>query len=89
MIIMNSNLVKCSRCGQIVSSEFFDKHECEIPIKGVKSIPVVYFYEDENKQNKSVTGRGLDGILYRFILNLKNQYHYPTKLYSPSHPTKT
>jgi len=69
---MIANLVKCSRCGKILSSEFFRSHECEIEINNVKNIPVIYFHEDdESKDRKSVTGRGVDGVLYRFILNPK------------------
>jgi len=62
----NSPIVKCSHCGQVLSSEDFDIHECNIPINGSKRIEVVYFRDDSYKGKKLMTGRGIDGVLYTF-----------------------
>ena len=68
---MKTNLVLCSYCGEVFSYEFFEGHECKVPINAVKLIDVEYFREGSHSGRKSITGRGLDGILYELILTPK------------------
>ena len=71
MVHLSSNdslIVKCSHCNQFFSIEQFDSHKCELPINGAKEIPVIYFREDNHGINKTIVGRGLDGILYALII---------------------
>jgi len=50
------------------SIEQFNQHECELTINSVKEIPVVYFRDDSRNGKQSITGRGIDGVLYSFIV---------------------
>lgn len=59
-------IVKCSHCKQILSSEAFDAHECDLPLKECKRIEVVYFHDKSYKNKKLMSGWGTDGILYTF-----------------------
>ena len=61
-----SPIVKCSYCKQVLSSENFDTHECDMPINSSKRIEVAYFRDDSYKNKKLMTGLGLDGVLYTF-----------------------
>lgn len=63
-----SPIVKCSHCKQIYSVEAFNNHGCNLPLTDVKHIPVVYFQDDSINGKKIMTGRGIDGILYSFIV---------------------
>lgn len=60
--------MKCSHCKRILSIEDFDKHQCDLPINDVKRIPVAYFQDDSVNGEKIMTGRGIDGILYSFVV---------------------
>jgi len=68
---MKTSLVRCSYCNEIFTSEFFEDHKCTVPINDVKLINVEYFRDGSRNGKKSVTGRGLDGILYELILTSK------------------
>jgi hypothetical protein len=59
-------IVKCSHCGQMMNSNAFDRHECDLQLKTAKRIEVVYFRDDSYKNKKLMTGLGTDGILYTF-----------------------
>jgi UDP-galactopyranose mutase len=48
------------------SAKDFDAHKCDMPIKDVKRIPVVYFQDDSYNDKKLMTGWGVDGVLYTF-----------------------
>jgi hypothetical protein len=48
------------------SSEDFDTHECNLPLKGCKTIPVIYYLDESYKDKKIMTGWGIDGVLYTF-----------------------
>jgi hypothetical protein len=50
----------------MLSTENFDFHECSLPLKGCKTIEVVYFRDDSYKDKKLMTGWGTDGVLYTF-----------------------
>jgi hypothetical protein len=62
----NNLLVKCSHCKEILSQDQFDSHKCRLQVKACREIPVVYYREDSNDNEKSVTAWGLDNILYTF-----------------------
>lgn len=59
-------IVKCSHCKQILSSEDFETHECDLPLKECKRIEVVYFQDESYKDKKLMTGWAIDGVLYTF-----------------------
>jgi hypothetical protein len=59
-------IVKCSHCQQILSSDNFENHECDLPLRDIKRIEVVYFHDGSYKNKKLVTGWGTDGTLYTF-----------------------
>ena len=59
-------IVRCSHCKKLFSADKFDSHECELPLKGVKRIEVVYFRDGSYKNKKLVTDWGTDGISYTF-----------------------
>jgi hypothetical protein len=59
-------IVKCSHCNIPLSAEDFDSHICDLPLKGVKRISVVYFRDDSYRDKKLMTGWGTDGISYTF-----------------------
>ena len=64
----DSPIVKCSYCKQIFSIENFDSHRCDLPLTDVKRIPVAYFQDDSVNGEKIMTGRGIDGVLYSFVV---------------------
>jgi hypothetical protein len=39
-----------------------------MPIESVKEIPVAYFRDDSHGNKQIMVGRGLDGVLYTFIV---------------------
>lgn len=49
-----------------MSSAEFEQHECDLPLKTIERIKVVYFRDDSYKDKKLMTGWGIDGILYTF-----------------------
>jgi hypothetical protein len=49
-------IVKCSHCLKIFSSKEFETHECDLPLKGVKRIEVVYFHDCSYKDKKLMSG---------------------------------
>lgn len=72
----DSPIVKCSHCKQILSVEQFDAHECDLPLIDVKRIPVAYFQDDSINGEKIITGRGIDGILYSFVVTPRTAIPY-------------
>ena len=64
----DSLIVKCSHCKGILSADSFETHECDLPLKDVKRILVVYFQDDSINGEKIITGKGVDGILYSFVV---------------------
>jgi len=72
----NSPIVKCSHCKRILSVEDFDSHECDLPLTGVKRIPVVYFQDDSVNGEKIMTGSGVDGVLYSFVVTPRTAIPY-------------
>ena len=59
-------IVKCSHCQQILSNDKFNSHECDLPLKEVKRINVVYFQDGSYGKKKIMTAWGIDGTLYTF-----------------------
>lgn len=59
-------IVKCSHCKQILDDKDFADHECDVPLKGSRTIEVMYFRDDSYKNKRLMTGWGTDGILYTF-----------------------
>jgi len=66
LVSYNSLIVKCSHCGCIISSESFNNHECDLPLKNTKRIDVIHFRDDSFGNKKLMTGWGVDGTLYTF-----------------------
>jgi hypothetical protein len=48
------------------SFDKFGSHQCDKSLKGVKTIPVVYFRDDSYNDKKIMSGWGVDGVLYTF-----------------------
>jgi len=65
---IDSPIVKCSHCRQILSTDDFSSHKCKWVLRDVKQIPVMYFRDDSFDDKKVMSGYGLDGILYTFIV---------------------
>jgi hypothetical protein len=66
--MVDSPIVKCSHCNQILSSEDFDKHECKWNLRSVKRISVVAFHDDSYKDQKIIRGYGTDGTVYTLVV---------------------
>ena len=62
----NSEIVKCSHCNALLSSDDFSSHKCNLELKACKRIDVVYFCDDSYKDKKLISGWGIDGVLYTF-----------------------
>jgi hypothetical protein len=63
----NSEIVKCSHCNAILSSEQFEDHKCVLStLRGQKTIEVIYFMDVSCNGKKLMTGLGTDDILYTF-----------------------
>ena len=63
----NGELVKCSHCNAILSSEQFEGHKCTLfTLRDQKTIEVIYFMDVSCHEKKLMTGWGIDGILYTF-----------------------
>jgi hypothetical protein len=71
-----SPIVKCSHCKQILPIENFDTHECNLPLADVRRIPVVYFQDDSVNGERIMTGRGIDGVLYNFVVTPRTAIPY-------------
>jgi len=59
-------IVKCSHCGEILSSKNFGEHECNLRFRKCKNIEVVYFRNDSYGDKQLMTGLGTDDVLYTF-----------------------
>jgi hypothetical protein len=46
--------------------EDFDAHECDIPLKEIKTIPVIDYLDVSCRNKRMINGKGIDGILYTF-----------------------
>jgi hypothetical protein len=72
----SSPIVKCSHCSKILSNEDFEVHKCEWNLKRVERISVVYFRDDSYDDRKIMTGYGLDGVLYTFVVTPRTPIPY-------------
>jgi hypothetical protein len=72
--------VKCSHCGQILSSKDFDSHKCDLKLKESRIIEVVYFRDDSFDDKKFMAGWGVDGVLYSFKVVPRKAISYFTSL---------
>ena len=59
-------IVKCSHCAKMLSQEDFGNHECNLLLKGCRTIDVIYFQDNSYRNKKLMCGWGTDGILYTF-----------------------
>jgi len=75
-----NNLIKCNRCGELLSSEFEDEHVCTIPLKDIKEIFIDHFVETKTANKEQIIiAKGLDGIIYRLIVSKTKTFStYPT-----------
>lgn len=78
-----NNIVKCSYCGQIMIAELFDTHECDIPWKDSKEIPVSSFFDCSTKKGQKMVGVGLDGVHYWFVLKKREAIPISDKFTQP------
>ena len=75
-----SSIVKCSYCRRIFSDNEFDSHQCSLPINDVRRITVEYFQDDSVNGEKIMTGKGLDGVLYSFVVTPRTAIPYFAEL---------
>jgi hypothetical protein len=80
----NTDIVKCSHCNTILSSESFESHECNLKLKSSKRIEVIYFQDESYKNKKLMAGWGTDGVLYTFEVALRK----PISIIMPLQQTK-
>jgi hypothetical protein len=67
-------------CESGLSTRDFDSHQCDLQLKGVKTVKVIYFLDDSYKGRKIVTGRGVDGIRYVFEVVPRKEIPHVTEL---------
>ena len=72
----DSPIVKCSHCQIILSTDNFDTHNCQWILKDTKRIPVAYFRDDSYDNKRIMTGYGLDGVLYTFVVTPRTAIPY-------------
>ena len=58
----------------MLPTDKFDSHECDLPLKGVKRIEIVYFRAGSCKNKKLMTGWGTDGVNYTFEVVPRKPY---------------
>lgn len=76
----DSNIVKCSHCKVILSSENFEDHTCDLQPKECQRIEVVYFCDDSYGNKKLMTCLGVDGTLYTLEVVPRTAIPYFTTL---------
>ena len=76
-------------CESGLSTRDFDSHQCDLQLKGVKTVEVLYFRDDSYKGRKIVTGWGVDGISYVFEVVPRKAIPYFTELTSRRFLTDT
>ena len=86
---IDSPIVKCSHCQQILSVDDFDSHKCKWALKDIKQISVTYFRDDSFDDKKVMTGYGLDGVLYTFVVTPRTPIPYMKRLSDGSYHDKT
>ena len=75
---IRNNIVKCSWCGKILIAEQYDSHECDIPWKDSKEIPVSSIFDCTTKRGEAKVGVGLDGIRYWFVVKKREPLPWPS-----------
>lgn len=60
MSMTEALIVRCSHCHKLFSSSEFDGHTCDLPLNGIKQIPVVHFRNDSYGNKKVMSGWGID-----------------------------
>lgn len=64
------NLINCPRCNVTFIGEEYRNHKCKDHIKGIKTLPISFYYDggyDENG-DKILMIKSEDGYLYRGII---------------------
>jgi hypothetical protein len=73
MIVMNSSeghdyIERCPFCQKFMTAKQVKTHQCDAhPFSSVKEIPVLYYYEVPEGNEKVIIAHGYDGIMYRLI----------------------
>lgn len=75
---IRNNIVKCSWCGKILIAEQYDSHECDIPWKDSKQIPVSSIFDCTTKSGEAKVGVGVDGIRYWFVVKPRVALPWPS-----------
>jgi hypothetical protein len=66
--ISHDNIERCPICKEYLLHNQIKNHKCPNQFKGVKEIPVYFFYQtSDGDENKAVIAKGIDGILYKFV----------------------
>ena len=59
---------RCPYCKKYLLETQVANHKCEVPLRTVQEIPVVFSYETTSQKGLSVViALGFDGILYRLV----------------------
>jgi hypothetical protein len=78
-----SEIVKCSSCRKILTRKEFQSHDCKIPWKTSKEIPVLYYLDCSTDKKEQMLGVGLDGTHYFLVVKKPTaisfiQGHFPS-----------
>ena len=65
-LVLSSEIIRCSQCRKMLSADDFENHQCDLKLKGCKTIEVSYLQDVSYNNKKLINGWGLDGILYTF-----------------------
>ena len=70
------NVGRCAKCNRFLIAENESDHDCFPAFKGVKEIPVLYWFETE--ETGMIIAKAWNGILYRLVKTLSpsdDNYH--------------
>jgi hypothetical protein len=67
------NLIKCPNCSKILIGEEYEDHTTRC-ISKVKEIPVTYIVKIDKPDKRIYLARGVDGILYRLVKVLSDDF---------------
>lgn len=72
-----TNLVKCSRCNQIMPNEDKDNHRCRTPLKTMKKVKAYNYFIYEDEEGLNINVDTVDGTGYIFVISKKEFISLP------------
>lgn len=80
-----NDLVKCTRCNNVMMNEEYENHRCIPLIKDCKTIKFASHYIIKDENDRTIIGiRTLDGISYEFIEVPENKEHTKISYQTPN-----